>query len=188
MEIHGRDRLDATFIRSAVETNRASGSYRGNFPSVFGGKSEAPPIVSEVVAILDMWSFSEEAHERFSAEAKERVKAEADPYGGARCTGFDWCADRDDIAAARFFIEDLGRFTRFEGRNLYSHPSSLGEYQRTYRVFEPIRKTLLDRYLTANEMIQMLNERRNRPGRTSDLIAEKAAVSLDLPPSQWVVQ
>jgi uncharacterized protein YfbU (UPF0304 family) len=155
------------------------------YPFNFGGKSEAPPIVSEVVAILDMWSFIEEPHERFSTEEKERVKAEADPYGDARFTGFDCHANSDHIAAARFLIEELGRFLRFKGRNLYSPSSSLSEYQRMYRVFEPIRKTLLDRCLTANEMIQILNERRNPPRRTTDL-AEKPAVSLDLPPSQRV--
>ena len=137
------------------------------------------------MAILDMWSFIEEAHERFSTEEKQRVKAEADPYGDARLTGFDCHANSDHIAAARFLIEELGRFPRFKGRNLYSPSSSLSEYQRMYRVFEPIRKTLLDRCLTANEMIQILNERRNPPRRTSDL-AEKPAVSLDLPPNRRV--
>jgi uncharacterized protein YfbU (UPF0304 family) len=138
------------------------------------------------MAILDMWSFIEEAHDRFSSEEKERVKAEAAPYGDAQFTGFDCRAEPDHVAAARFLIEDLGRFTRFKGRNLYSHPSSLGEYQRMYRVFEPIRKTLCDRCLTVNEMIEILNERRTPPRKTDDLSAENPAISLDLPPNQLV--
>jgi uncharacterized protein YfbU (UPF0304 family) len=183
--IGGRDYIDAKFVRSAIETNQTWG-LSWEYPFIFGGKSEAPAIVTEVVAILDMWSFIEEAHERLSADEKKRVKAEADPYGDARFTGFDCHTDTEHIAAARFLIENLGRFTRFKGRNLDSHPLSLAEYQRMYRVFEPIRKTLAGRGLTTNEMIEILKERRNLPRKTSDLIAENPEVSLDLPPDQRV--
>ena len=148
-------RLHVCSVRDRIQPNVT----RGNVASLFG-QSDAPPTVSEVVAILDMWSFIEKAHDRFSAEEKERVKAEADPYGGERFTGFDCHAKPEHIAAPRFLIDDLGRFTKFRRRHLYSQPSSLGEYQHMYRVFQPIRKTLLDRCLTANEMIQVLNERR----------------------------
>lgn len=140
--IHGRDCIDATFVRAAIGTNQTWG-LSWQYPWNVAWKSEAPPIVSEVVAILDMWCFIEEAHERISTEEKEFVKAEANPYGDARFTGFDCHANPDHIMAARFPIGDLGPFTRFKERNFFSQSSSLGEYQRMYRVFEPIRKTFV---------------------------------------------
>ena len=113
-------------------------------------------IVSEVVAILDMWSFIEEAHEGFSVEEKKRVKAEARPYGDARFVGFDRHTDILHIEVAKFLIEGLDHFSRFKGRDLDSHVPVLNAYLRMYQVFEPIRKTLVGRGLTATEMIDIL--------------------------------
>ena len=60
------------------------------------------------------------------------------------------------IEVAKFLIEGLDHFSRFKGRDLDSHVPVLNAYLRMYQVFEPIRKTLAGRGLTATEMIDIL--------------------------------
>ena len=153
--IGGADHINARFVRSAIDSNQTWALSR-NIPSFFGGRTQTPDVVSEVRDILYMWSFIEEAHERFSAEEKKRVKAEARPYGDARFVGFDRHTDILHIEVAKFLIEGLDHSSRFKGRDLDSHVPVLNAYLRMYQVFEPIRKTLVGRGLTATEMIDIL--------------------------------
>ena len=53
-------------------------------------------------------------------------------------------------------IDDLKRFTHFAGRDLNSHMPVIEGYRRMYRVFEPIRATLVGRELRASEIIEVL--------------------------------
>jgi len=127
-----------------------------------------------------MWSFIEEAHERFSAEEKEQVRTEAHPYGDVRFVGFDRHTDILHIEAARFLIEDLDRFSRFKGRDLDSHAPVINAYLRMYQAFEPIRPSLADRGLTATEMIDILTA----PLRPDPDPVETSPDFSDAPPGQ----
>lgn len=132
-------------------------------PGIFHGHADKQSRVRFVVDVLDMWSFLEEAIEELDDEARERVATEAAPFGKhAKFPGFDGNNEAEHLSIARFLVNDLERFTRFrEGHgDLNSHCPTLEGYGRMYRVFEPIRATLIGRRMSANEVISVLNARR----------------------------
>ena len=135
-------------------------------PGIVGEKSElTPPEVTDVVNILDMWSFIEVAYEKFDAASREGVKTGAAPFGEhVTFTGFDGNNESRHMSIARFLVEDMDRFTRFKKRDLNSHHPSIDGLLRMTAVFEKIRPTLADRGLSSDEVIQLLNARRHPAG------------------------
>jgi len=137
---------------------------------VLSNKSEpTPPEVTDVVNILDMWSFIEEAYENFDAASREKVKVGAAPFGEhVMFTGFDGNNESRYMSIANFLVKDMNRFTRFEKRDLNSHSPSIDGLLRMSEVFEKIRPTLAHRGLNTDETIQLLNARRH-PVKASSL-------------------
>lgn len=132
-------------------------------PGIFHGHSDKQARVSFVVDVLDMWSFMEEAFEELGKEEKARLAKEADPFGKrVQFPGFDGNNESEHLSIARFLINDLDRFTRFRKGHgdLNSHCPTLEGYGRMLRVFEPIRKGLIGRRLSVNELVVILNSRR----------------------------
>lgn len=118
-----------------------------------------PPIVNEVVDILDMWSFIEDSYNSFSATEKEAVVKEAEPFGKDPVfRGFDGNNETDHMSVAMFLIDDLGRFSNFKGRSLNAHMPTIETHRRMYRVFKPIRTSLGGRLLNTEEMVRVLAE------------------------------
>lgn len=127
------------------------------YSGLFHGHSDSDVVVSDVVNILDMWSFLESGFRELSKEDKERVTAEAGPFGKhVSFTGFDGNREGEYIGVARVLISQLDRFTEFKGRELNSHMPSLDTHRRMLSVFEPIRENLIGRGLNAAEIIQIL--------------------------------
>jgi hypothetical protein len=117
--------------------------------------------VSEVVNILDMWSFMESAYDKCNAAAKKKIKAECEPLGDPiRFHGFDGNNEGEHLSIARFLIEKLERFQSFKGRDLNSHCPSLQRHRAMYRKFEDMRPSLgLGRELSADQLIELVNTR-----------------------------
>lgn len=117
--------------------------------------------VSEVVDVLDMWSFMESAYEKFNAAAKKRIKVEGGPLGDpVRFSGFDGNNESEHLSIARFLIHDLERFQSFKGRELNSHCPVLSRYRAMVRKFAEMRPSLgLGRELSADQVIDLLNTR-----------------------------
>lgn len=127
------------------------------FTGVFHGHEDNEEVVSEVVNVLDMWTFLESGYERLSKKEKARVATEAAPLGKyVRFSGFDGNDESEYMGVAHFLIEKLGRFTNFKGRELNSHIPSLESYRRMLAVFEPVRCSLVGRPLSADEIIVIL--------------------------------
>jgi len=127
------------------------------YSGLFHGHEDSDSVVSEVVDILDMWSFLERGFNALSKKDKERVVAEAEPFGEyVNFTGFDGNGEAEYNGVARVLINQLGRFTDFKGRELNSHMPSLDMHNRMLLVFEPLRKNLIGRDLNAEEIIQIL--------------------------------
>ena len=153
---------DITLVRNVI--------YGGHYwalgwemPGVFHGHIDKRSRVSFVVDVLDMWTFLEEAYERLSDEAKQRLAAEAAPFGErVQFSGFDGNNEGEYMSIARFLVDDLGRFSRFreDHRDLNSHHPTLEAYARMVRAFEPIRRGLIGRSMTVDEMTTVLNARR----------------------------
>lgn len=130
---------------------------------IFHGHADKQSRVRFVVDVLDMWSFMEEAFEGLGKADKARLAKEADPWGKrVEFPGFDGNNESEYLGIARFLIEDLQRFSRFRDRKreLNSHHPTLETYGKMLRVFEPIRKTLVGRGLSVDELVSIFNGRR----------------------------
>jgi len=159
--------LKPDFIMDAIY----GGHYWGlawKYSGLFHRHEDGAKNVSEVVDVLDMWSFIESSYAALSAKDKGRVEKEAAPFGkNPRFPGFDGNNETEHMGIANFLIEKLERFSSFAGRDLNSHWQSLDTYRRMLRVFDPIRRTLIGRTLTADEFIAILNEKTHPENRVS---------------------
>ena len=138
--------------------------YRGHFwaldwefSGIFHGHADTEEQVHDTVDVMDMWRFLEEAFAKLSPEEKQRVQKEGQVFGHVQFPGWDGNGEAVYIGIARFLIEKLDRFQEFKDRELNSHMPTVQVYERMFAVFEPIRKTLIQRSLTVDEILQILN-------------------------------
>ena len=159
-EIHQKLKIengvDSELVQSAIFSGNLWG-LQWEFTGIFHGFEPTPDMVTEVVDILEMWSFIERADQSLSPDDKARVEKEAAPFGThVEFSGFDGNGEAAYLSIARFLIDELDRFGEFKGRELNSHlPLSLDSYRRMLVVFEPLR-TSSD--LTATEITKILKE------------------------------
>ena len=167
-EIHEKlgikDGTNTKLLASAIYTNN-TWALSWKMPGIVGDSPDpTPPEVSEVTNILDMWSIIEEAYEKFGPTEKARVKTEAEPFGGhVHFSGFDGNNESELMSIARFFVDDMGKFSRFKGRDLNSHHPSLATYRRMLGVFEPVRSTLVGHGLSVEKVVAILKAKRLPP-------------------------
>ena len=127
------------------------------YSGLFHSREDAETVVTEVVDILDLWSFLERGFASLSKKDQDRVAAEAEPFGKhVTFAGFDGNGEGEHIGVARFLINKLDRFTEFKGRDLNAHTRTLDAHRRMLSVFEPIRSNLIGRDLNVEEIIQIL--------------------------------
>lgn len=150
--------IDPAFVSEAM----AGGHYWGlrwRYPGVFHAHEDSERILSEVVDVLDMWSFLESGYSKLSQKDKAQVEAEAAPFGkNVGFNGFDGNTETEHLGIARFLIDQLERFSDLGGRDLNSHMPSIETYRRMLRVFDPMRRNLMGRELGASEIIAILRE------------------------------
>jgi uncharacterized protein len=157
--VKGRTELDPKFIEDAL----IGGHYwalRWQYPGIFESRPDAEAAVSEVVDILDMWSFIEHGYDNLPPEDQERVKAEAEAFGDpVRFHGFDGNSESTQYSIARFLVEKMDRFSSsFAGRDLNSHCPIIDGYRRMLTVFLPIRGSLTGGRLSARQILAILKE------------------------------
>ncbi|MGK7056889.1 YfbU family protein [Bradyrhizobium sp. 1050_B9_N1_2] len=156
MKVKGE--FDPEFISRTIFDNQLWG-FNWRFTGIPFERGDDPPAVTETANILDMWWFIQAAHQKLSAADKERLKKEAHPFGeDMQFPGFD-ANNEEHYGIARYLVEDLKRFTSVATRDFNSHMQSVPGYLRMYRVFEPMRATLHNRSLSADELIAILKER-----------------------------
>ena len=158
----GIDEFDTKLIKQAIYSNN-TWALSWELPGIVGDSPEStPPEVSLVVDILDMWSFIEEAYERFDATEKSALEAKADPFGKhVEFSGFDGNNESEYMSIANFLVKEMDRFTRFADRDLNSHCPVIDGYQRMLAKFLTIRPTLVGHGLSVEEMAEVLNARRH---------------------------
>jgi uncharacterized protein YfbU (UPF0304 family) len=116
-----------------------------------------PAAVTLVVNTLDMWSFIESAYAKFNKAEKARIVTEVGPWAAnPKFIGFDGNYEGEHMGIARFLVEQLGRFESFKGRDFNSHMPRVDNYRRMIGLFEPMRKTLVGRELSVEEVITLL--------------------------------
>jgi uncharacterized protein len=147
---------DADFLAEVIY----GGHYwapKWKMTGVFHDHVDNPRDVSHVVNVLDMWSFIEEAYEKFSAEQKAAIAEQVGPWAKhVEFTGFDGNHESSQMGIARFLIEDMNRFSRFKGRELNSHLPTYSRYRRMVELFEPMRATLIGHGLSADQVATLL--------------------------------
>jgi len=125
-------------------------------------KEENPPEVKYVVDVLDMWSFLEEGYTALTSEGNKELAAKAGIFGkNVKFTGFDKNNESKLYSIAYFLVNEMGRFQQFKGRELNSHLPTTGMYKRMLSIFLPIRKNLVGRTLSIDEMTEILNSMAN---------------------------
>jgi uncharacterized protein YfbU (UPF0304 family) len=149
---------DPKFVRSTILNDMLWG-LTWKYSGIPFEKTENPAAVSDVVSILDMWRLIEQSYAKLPPADKKRIETDAVPFGkNVSFLGFDGNNESEYMAIARFLVEDIGTFEYFKGRDFNSHvPSSLASYKRMYAVFEPMRRTLDNRDLSASQIIEVLN-------------------------------
>jgi uncharacterized protein len=147
---------DADFLAQVIY----GGHYwapKWKMQGVFHDHVDDPEDVKHVVAVLDMWSFIEEAYATFSTKEREQIAKDADPLGThVVFTGFDGNNESSQFSIARFLVDDMERFTRFKGRDLNSHHPTLARYRRMVALFEQMRPNLVGHGLNAQQVVALL--------------------------------
>ena len=129
---------------------------------LFHNQEDKKEDVTFVVDVLDMWDFIESAFQKLPKKDKDRIAAEVDGVFGkhVKFLGFDDHSHNGEsglLHIAQFMVERLGSFkSTFGGRDLNSHVPMADKYRRMYRVFEPIRTTLIGIPLTTDQLIKIL--------------------------------
>jgi uncharacterized protein YfbU (UPF0304 family) len=117
-----------------------------------------PPHVILTGNALDMYSFLSDSFNALDAQGKATVAAAVPgTEAGVEFPGFDGNNEYRYRTAARFIVDDLDRYHSMKGvadRN--SHTPMAENYARQYRVFETVRPTLVQRRMTAEEIITVL--------------------------------
>jgi hypothetical protein len=158
----GIDEVDTKLLKRAIYSNN-TWALSWEMPGIVGDSPEpTPPEVSLVVDVLDMWSFIEEAYERFDPAQKTELEAKADPFGKhVEFSGFDGNNESELMSIANFLVNDMKRFSRFAGRDLNSHCQVVDGYRRMLEKFLVIRPNLSGRGLSVAELAEVLNTRRH---------------------------
>ena len=156
--------FDPAFISETIHSDNLWG-----FDWQYGGipfeRSETPKQVKEAVDYMDMWSFLESSYKDLSPTDKKRVEVEAEPFGAhVKFRGFDG-NNEPHYGIADYLVNHLNRFQSLKDRDLNSHSPSVESYERMFHIFEPMRSTLADRLLNADEIIKILTERTHPSNR-----------------------
>lgn len=110
---------------------------------LFHDHVDSPGVVSLVVDTLDMWTFIEEAVEKFSSTERKKLADELGPLGeNPQFHGFDGNNESEYLGVARHLINQMQRFENFKGRELNSHMPVVPRYAKMVQKFEPIRASL----------------------------------------------
>jgi len=135
--------IDPTFVSEVIW----GGHYwaaKWELPGIFHGYEDDPRHVHEVLDVLEMWDSIERAHDALSKADKKKLEKDASPFGKhVKFHGFDGNNESAYMGIAKFLINKLHRFSRFERRDLNSHAPSLAMYRRMLAVYMPMREGLM---------------------------------------------
>ena len=135
-------------------------ALKWEYSGIFHGHEDDERTVSEVVDVLDMWSFIESAYGTLSKKDKDRVELEAEPRGKhVVFLGFDGNNEREHLNIANFLVRDLERFSFLKKRDLNSHHPSIEMHRRMLPVFEPMRRTFTGGELSVVQIIELMKAR-----------------------------
>jgi uncharacterized protein YfbU (UPF0304 family) len=152
--------IDPAFVEATIYRKHLW-ALGWHFGGIFHGREASKAALDEVLAVLDMWSSIERAYGKLSKKDKARIETDAAPFGKyVVFRGFDGNYESEHLGIAAFLIDELDRFSEFKGRDLNAHGPSIDAYRRMLSVFEPISKNLIGQELSAAQIVDILNARR----------------------------
>jgi uncharacterized protein YfbU (UPF0304 family) len=147
--------IDAKFVQETILRGQFWG-LRNKFSGIVEAQAPDPDVVRETEDILWMWWTLEESYDGLSPEDRKRVEVDAAPFGSdVKFPGFD-ANNEPHYGVAEYWIEHLGEFDRFRGRDLNSHQEHLDSYRRMRGAFDRALKRDLKGVLTADQLIDVL--------------------------------
>jgi uncharacterized protein YfbU (UPF0304 family) len=121
---------DPKFVREAI-TSGHLWSLNWKYPAIFHGEEDSPEEVQETADILTMCRIVEGSIAELSDAERDTI-----PENDRQVFyGFDG-NNEPHYGIAVMFIENMGRWEEFEGRNLNSHMPTLNRYHRMKAVYD----------------------------------------------------
>ena len=149
--------LSPNFIREMMD----GGHYwaaKWKYPGIFHDHADDPKDLRFVVAVLDTWDYLEASYDSLPEEGKAFLKKNlSGDEMPVRFMGFDGNHEAAELGIARFLIEKMDRFSRFEDRELNSHYPTTGSYRALLENIQFIRKNLVGRNLTARQLLDLMH-------------------------------
>lgn len=168
-DIHAKleieDSVDPLFVQRMVNEDQAwalGWAYPGLYERV-----ATPEHVKFVADVLDMWEVLEREFLALSEDDKQRL-LELSPVFGRDVTfrGFDGNNESRERSVAQILINDLERWTLFEGRDLNAHMATIDGYQRMLQAYEGLPdESKFERSLSVEEIASVVNERTHPSNR-----------------------
>ena len=154
-----QDGIDPDFVQHAIAAGHNWALSR-KYPDIFCGRTVSAELVDEVVAILQMWDVIEHHYDQLDETDKARVTSESELRSvDIRFTGFYANEESAHLSIAEFLIERLRHYPTFKDRKRSTRWPVVDWYRRMLRVYEPMRKSLHGRSLSASEIVILLRER-----------------------------
>ena len=151
--------IEPEFIKSSIFRDHLWG-IPWKYSGIPFDDQENPPIVKEVVDILDMWSFIEHGYKELTDAQKQQLEEDVEHFGkDPKFRGFDGNNESEYMSVASYIINDLERFEEFKDRGLNSHMPSIDTYNRMLSVFLPIRNNMMTGGLSLKDLTLILKEK-----------------------------
>lgn len=133
--------FDPEFIRSAIFHDETWG-IPWKYSGIPFGEQGTPPLVNEVLDILDMWRLIEDSHKKLPPDGQallmEKVHNFAVPPS---FPGFDGNHEAEYVGTAHFIVDRLERFEEFKGRIPNTHSRIVDRYRKMIAELNTLRKT-----------------------------------------------
>lgn len=158
--------VSPALLRSAVHDGHLW-ALDWTYQSIAEEYSVSEVVVKHVVDVLDMYMFIETSYDELDSAGQEKVNAAS--YGRKPTfRGWDGNNETQYMSVARTLIDDMDRFSHFEGRSsLNSHSPSVDIYERMLAAFEPMRADLAFDHLSADQICAILAKRVHPENRSA---------------------
>ena len=152
-----KNSVDPLLVQRLVNSDRGW-ALEWAYPGIFESAEETPEHVKFVADVLEMWEYLEEAVEALDENGRARL-AQLSPHFGKNVVfqGFDGNNETELMATARILVNDLGRWSRFDGRDFNSHFPSEDGYRRMLEKYGEFEDHSHE--LSVDEIAELLNER-----------------------------
>lgn len=134
-ELNGIDRINTKLLRSALSTNN-SWALNWEIPDLGLDLSDTPPEAIDVVNYMYMWGILEDSWHAFPENIKESISEAVQIGKTVKFPGFHSTEEFKLYTIAKLFVDDMGKFERYKGRDLNSHAPMRKLYEKMYSVFE----------------------------------------------------